>query len=62
MYVPLGGGPALGVACEQGLPILETEDDEPPKFVGALRRLVGIPVTDDAGVVALELGVVGAVC
>lgn len=61
-YIPRGGGPAFGAECEHGRPIFETEDDEPLKFVGAFRRLTGAPVTDEVGVVALDLGVAGIGC
>ena len=58
MNLPLAGGPAFGAACEHNRPIfdrLATLDVEPPKFVGALRRLAGgMPVTDEAGVVAFD--------
>lgn len=47
---PLGGGPAFGVVCvQQGRPIFDIEFDE-PKFEEGAFSLVGIPVTDPAGV------------
>lgn len=61
MYVPLGGGPGFGVACEHRRPIFETDEEEPPKFLGVFKRLVVTPVTEEAGVVAFEFVVGGTI-